>query len=188
LQSYSDWTELVAELFDRPREMTIKFVDREALEAALERFAAAESLFRPERVCLATTDGAVPDLRGRDGFIVHWKGSSLPWFLGFLRAVVTAERCLVEPTESRRILTFAREADECGAEFYSFSRTLLPSVVDHMRKVGWHSRGVAEIADQDSSYAELVFCCNRDDHEQWLLLPRHNRDCPRDIASVLEAF
>jgi hypothetical protein len=75
---------------------TLDRLDRSALYTALDRFSQVESLLASDRVCLAASGGLLPDLRNHDGFILHWTGSSLPWFLRPLGPIVSAGRCILE--------------------------------------------------------------------------------------------
>jgi hypothetical protein len=159
-------------------------LDREALWMALDRYSQVESVFASDRVCLASSQGNLPDLRGRDGFIVHWTSTGLPWFLWPLSLIVSSGRCAVELTHRDRVTAFARAADECfTVSFHSFSRALLPSVLGHLRSDGWNA-GLG-VACQDATYAELEFNCDGDDHERVLVLGRGNRDCPPDLSRCL---
>ena len=163
-------------------------VDRRNLEVALVRFSQTVSVLAPERVCLAASGGRLPAFTGRDGRILHWTGSSLPWFLRPLGLIASAGRCVVELTTPESILAFAGDADDCfTVRFYSFSRALLPAVIEHLRAGGWDC-DVAEVADQDPTFAELCFNCEGGSHNSWLVFARHNRDCPSDLAESLDAI
>jgi hypothetical protein len=156
-------------------------LDRDALWTALDRYSRVESVLAPDRVCLASSQGTLPDLRERDGFIVHWTGSQLPWFLWPLRLVSASGRCVVELTRPGRVETFGRASDECfTVSFHSFSRSLLPAVLTQLRSGGW-SAGLS-VAGQDATFAELEFNCDADDHGKMLVLSRGNRDCPADLS------
>jgi hypothetical protein len=156
-------------------------LDREALWNGLDRYSRVESVLAPDRVCLASSQGVLPDLRGRDGFIVHWTGSQLPWFLWPLRLISSSGRCVVELTRQGSVETFARASDECfTVSFHSFSRSLLSAVLAHLRSGGW-AAGLG-VAGEDATYAELEFNCDGDDHRKMIVLSRGNRDCPTDLS------
>ena len=154
------------------------------LFAALDRLSRADSLLRADRVCLASAQGRLPDLRGRNGFIVHWMGSSLPWFLRPLAIIVAAGRCVVELTQASSVESFARAADGCfTVTFCSFSRSLLPSVLSQLRSEGWDE--ASGVANRDPTYAELEFNCDHDGDDRFLVLTRFNRECPPDLSKSL---
>ena len=156
-------------------------LSRDALWVALDRYSALKSVFAPDRVCLASSQGELSDLRGRDAFIVHWTGSGLPWFLWPLSLISSSGRCAVELTQPSSVTTFARHADECfTVSFHSFSRRLLPAVLSQIRAEGW-DEGLS-VAGQDATYGELGFNCEGDSHEKVLVFTRGNRDCPSDLS------
>ncbi|HET6898381.1 MAG TPA: hypothetical protein VFK70_08540, partial [Vicinamibacteria bacterium] len=127
-------------------------LDRETLWIGLDRYSRVESVRAPDRVCLASSQGTLPDFREREGFIVHWTGSQLPWFLWPLRLISSSGRCVVELTRPGSVETFARASDECfTVSFHSFSRSLLPAVLAQLRSGGW-SAGLS-VACEDATYA-----------------------------------
>ena len=154
----------------------------DAVLIALDRFSHVESLMAPDRVCLASCQGSLPDLGGRAGFILHWAGTSLPWFLWPLHLIFTAGRCLVELTEPASVTAFAKAADQdFTVKYYSFPRTLLPSVIAHLDAGRWND--ALEVAHQDATYAELEFFgdCPGPPGEWWMVFYRGNRECPADL-------
>ena len=156
-------------------------LDRDTLWGALDRYSRVESILAPDRVCLASAQGTLPDFRERNGFIVHWTGSQLPWFLWPLRLISSSGRCAVELTQPGSVETFGRASDECfTVSFHSFSRSRLPAVLTQLRSGGW-SAGLG-VACEDATYAELLFNCEGDDHRKMLVLSRGNRDCPGDLS------
>jgi hypothetical protein len=122
--------------------------------------------------------------RGDADVIVRRTGR-FPWFLRALESIFVL-RWLVEFNSPASILSLAREPDgHYGIGIYSFSRALLPALVSHLQSRG---SDVAEIADRDPTYAELILDGDSPGEEEWLVSVRWYRDCPSDLVECLNGI
>lgn len=161
---------------------------RRHLDTIVTRLAAVPSLASSDRMCLGyTAGGRAPDVDGRVGCELRWRGSAVPWWLAPLRIIAAANRTLFEVTDGRRLPTFVSATDCCfTVEIYSCPRRLLPVVVSHMREAGI-AGSPGEVIDQDPAYFELKINCDGGPHESWWLRARCGSDCPEDLTVIARA-
>lgn len=115
-------------------------------------------------------------------------GSAIPWWMFPLRLISAADRCLLELTEGDRVLTFAREADECFTlEFHSFRRELMPEVFHHLSSGGVTTEP-AEVIDRDATFFGFKVFCDGAKHDTWHVFASWGRECPADLVVVAEAL